>query len=155
MTFPICISFMFILLINGAILDNIQVGRGLLVIPGLGSPDRLSTVIHNIQMLKRHFTEPSTMDCIIYVYAPRNITRFWSRNTELDELSKYCDLVDNPNGRVTANLYLLQPIFVKYYSFIFILLDDCKLMGDGYFPLDKVLKVMAINQLTVASPRVS
>jgi hypothetical protein len=133
-------------------------GKGLLVIPGLGSPNRLETVKYNLNMLAPYFdgtSHTTELDCVIYVYAPRNQTSFWSNKESLAYLEKRCALIDNPNGKVTANLYLLQPYFIKSrYSFVFILLDDCKLLGDKFFPLDRVMKIMQLNQLTVASPRV-
>lgn len=148
------ILFLFFLVAKYHRCDELHTGKGLLVIPGLGSASRLQTVRYNLEMLMPFF-QTQQLGCLIYIYAPRNVTSFWSMTDDLSYLRRFCELVDHPNGRVTANLYLLQPMFVKNYSYIFILLDDCKLLGDRHFPLDRVLRIMSNNQLTVASPRVS
>lgn len=56
--------------------------EGLLVIPGVGRPDRLQTVAHNLRLLERNYlsddgNRPARWDCIIYVYAMHNHTEFW------------------------------------------------------------------------------
>ena len=132
--------------------------EGLLVIPGLGSKERLSIVVNNLKLLlnKLNGTAP-TWDCIVYVYAPRNepisSSSFWSQKSMYNFLSSLCEIVENPFKLVTENLFMVQPALLKYgYQYIFILLDDCELMGTPYFDLDKILYLMESNSLTVASP---
>lgn len=140
--------------------ESLPQGRGLLVIPGLGSADRLKTVVHNLRLLSNYLVEETskspTLDCIVYVYSPRNDSSFWGDSADIEYLSKMCDIIDHPNKRVTENLYMVQPLFIlRNYAFVFILLDDCKLLPvDNSFPLQQFLQVMHKNKLTVASPRV-
>lgn len=130
--------------------------RGLLVIPGLGDPFRLSIVVNNLSLLSEYLDgDNASLDCIVYVYAPRNSSDFWSQSNNLAFISRYCNIIDHPNKRVTENLYMMQPIFVlKLYAYVFILLDDCKLLGGKSFPLNTMLNIMNKNNLTVASPKV-
>ena len=74
----------------------------------------------------------NTWDCVIYIYADKrnsNNTDFWNKKEELDFLASYCDLVENPNKMVTENLHMVKPETLEFsYNYVFILLDDCKLM---------------------------
>ena len=101
----------------------------------------------------------SKWDCIIYIYAPRSDTKFWMDNkSELESLNKICKFIEYPNRKVTENLFMLQPYLIEHkYKYVFVLLDDCKLVNNNNekFPLDKFLKIMNHNNLTVASPLVS
>jgi hypothetical protein len=133
--------------------------EGLLVIPGLGRIDRLRTVAYNLKMLDKQYLsggESSPWDCVLYTYAGRNATEFWSQDKEWSYISSLCDLVENPGKRVTENLYMVQPQLLQHsYEYIFILFDDCVLVGDDHFDLARILRVMKKNKLTVASPMVS
>lgn len=138
--------------------------RGLIVVPGLGRADRLKTVIDNLKLLERDYINGKRYkwDCIVYVYAPRSETSFWSLKEKIDYIQSLCTIVENPNGRVTANLFLLQPALIRNsYSRIFILLDDQKLVsntksvdGRDAFDLQFMMKIMRQNNLTVLSPLV-
>lgn len=126
---------------------------GLIVIPGLGRNDRLQTVIHNLNMLKSYIG--STWDCVVYIYAPREDTLFWGETEKLDYVKKYCRIVEHPRKRFTENLFLVQPALLKScYKYLFILLDDQKVLGGTHFPLNKMLEIMEFNSLSVASPKV-
>ncbi len=130
--------------------------KGLIVIPGLGRADRLQTVVSNLKLLeKKYINGAYTWDCVIYVYAPRTEVSFWSMKSELDYVQSLCKILENPNKRVTENLYMLQPALIKdTYSRVFILLDDCKLLGNDSFDMWKLLRAMKQNNLTVISPLV-
>ena len=135
-----------------------QQHRGLMVIPGLGRPDRLKTVEETLRLMARNYLsgEDPSWDCVVYIYAPRNDTSFWSLRKPLNYVASLCDIVEHPNGRVTDNLYLVQPALIRRsYNRIFILLDDCKLLGGDAFDLQKIIDVMDYNNLTVASPLVT
>ena len=126
----------------------------------------------------------NTWDCIIYIYADKNNkinNEFWGKTVELDYLRSYCDIIENPNKMVTENLFLFSPKNLEFsYNFIFILLDDCKLIGNNNnnknenkienknnnnnnnnniendtFDLSKILRIIKFNNLTIASPMVS
>jgi len=128
--------------------------NGLIVIPGLGRSDRLQTVIHNLNMLRNYIG--NSWDCVVYVYAPREDVQFWEETEKLDYVRKYCRIIEHPRKRFTENLFLVQPALLKScYKYLFILLDDQKLLGGTQFPLDKMLEIMEFNSLTVASPKVS
>lgn len=139
--------------------------RGIIVVPGLGRPDRLFTVIDNLRKL--HLENAYTTfdangnkrdmywDCVVYIYADRTETQFWSMKKELEVLYSLCDIVENPNKRVAENMYMFQPALLKTaYSKVFLFLDDCKFSGEKTFELQKLLTVMHYNNLTVASPMV-
>lgn len=132
--------------------------QGLLVIPGVGRADRLVTILHNLKALSDHLIGANApWDCMMYVYAPRNDTSFWSSSKRLSIIATFCDIVDHPNKRVTENLYAIHPTTLdRGYNNIFILFDDCKLESrrTPQFPLQYILQVMQFNNLTVASPRV-
>lgn len=137
------------------------VKSGLLVIPGLGRADRLTTVVENLALLENNYLKFG-WDCIIYIYAPHNATDFWEKKRELSYISSLCNIVENTNKRVTENLYMVQPALLRdTYERIFILLDDCKLipsdstesLASPYFDLAKLVRIMERNYLTVASPR--
>jgi hypothetical protein len=163
LSFFIVLFFNFI--INSFSKDNQKVyeqqKKGLLVIPGLGRIDRLKTVVNNLKLLNRDYLSgknDSLWDCIVYIYAQRTDTEFWNQNKELNYITSFCDIVENPNKKVTENLHMVQPFLINnIYEYIFILLDDCKLIAredDDTFDLNKILHVMNINNLTVASPMV-
>ena len=199
--------------------------RGLLIIPGLGTENRLHIVHNNIRVLvqsgillpksRREDIEKNAIngvndvkgtkdyeklwDCVIYIYTVKPKTDaiyndgFWNKTVEIDYLDNFCDFVLNPGKLVSQNLHLVQPITVQYsYKYVFILLDDCRLMskrnnntissssssnnnnnfinndiisnhkqrrGERYrnkesFDLHKILRIMKLNNLTVASPMV-
>jgi hypothetical protein len=130
--------------------------EGIIIIPGLGRSDRLDTVIHNLYLLSDFIMGPSsTWDCLVYIYAEYNDTRFWINEEKLDILYAICDVVEYPGKRVTENLHLAQPALLRNsYQYVFALLDDCKLLGKDVFALDKMIHVMQVNALTVASPLV-
>ena len=129
---------------------------GLVVVPGVGRIDRLETVVHNLKRLEAFLLGPQkSWDCVIYVYASYSDVQFWSQKTHFNYISKLCDIVENPGRKVTENLYLVQPALIKStYKFVFILLDDCKLLSPVKFDLDHILEIMKANQLTVVSPQV-
>jgi hypothetical protein len=133
--------------------------EGILVIPGIGRVDRLQTTVSNLHMLSDYLTgvdgkEP-TWDCIAYIYAFYNDTTFWGTK-DLPYLLKTCDIVENPGKRVTENLYMAQPALLRStYEYVFILLDDCKLLGNNErFALDFIVRIMKQSRLGVASPMV-
>jgi hypothetical protein len=130
--------------------------KGLLVIPGLGRPDRLETVAHNLRVLAEQFQSSDlSWDCVVYVYAPRDVTSFWSSSIDLRTVYDACGVIEVPNQRVTQNLYMVQPALInKTYSNVMVLLDDCKIQSHNTFDLTKMLKAMDTERLTVASPMV-
>lgn len=131
--------------------------RGLLIIPGLGRADRLETVVHNLRILNKHYwNELIKWDCIVYIYAPRELNSFWSQKHSLQVVRDICSIVEVPNKRVTDNLFMVQPALINQsYSRVMILLDDCKIQSYGSFNLTKILDIMVQEKLTVASPMVS
>ena len=137
--------------------SNAHAYRGLLVIPGLGRADRLSTVVHNLRTLERHYWRESRIkwSCIVYVYAAREVQSFWSNADQLSFVRSLCTIVEVPNKRVTENLYMVQPGLIgDHYDRVMILLDDCKIEDPQKFNLTKILRIMDDQQLTVASPMV-
>ncbi len=74
---------------------------------------------------------------------------------ELGYVQSLCKIIENPNKRVTENLYMLQPALIKdSYIRVFVLLDDCKLLVNDSFDMWKLLRAMKQNNLTVISPLV-
>ena len=99
----------------------------------------------------------TSWDCAVYIYAPREDLTFWGDRSEsrLDIVRQYCSIIEHPNKRFTENLFLVQPALLKNtYEYLFILLDDQKLLGKTQFPLNKMIEIMKFNSLTVASPMV-
>ena len=165
---------------NESILNSGYEVEGLLVIPGLGRLDRLDTVVNNIKKLEPWLTTKKVnennnernsintdnndvkWDCIIYVYAPRQYPPlkddyFWDKKykNKVDYLSSKCDIIENPERRVTDHMKMVQPALIRrIYKYIFLLLDDCKIEATDDFRLDKFLDIMKVNDLTLASPRV-
>lgn len=129
---------------------------GLLVIPGLGRQDRLDTVVHNLRLLDSQLRGPNHQwDCVVYVYARFDDIEFWSQKEKLDYISSACTVIENPGQLVTANLYMVQPALLRLsYKYLFILLDDCMLLSSQPLDLDRITNIMALNNLTVASPMV-
>ena len=144
------------LLFCGCLQQVFAMKQGILIIPGIGRADRLRTSLSNLLMLDRYlFGDASNWDCVAYIYALHNDTKFWALQSELAILRKYCSVIENPGKRVTENLYMAQPALMKEsYEYVFILLDDCKLLGSDGFPLSYMIEVMKENKLTVASPLV-
>lgn len=136
---------------------------GLIVIPGLGRSDRLNTVVNNLKFL---FNEDSIRswlneknmkwDCIVYIYAPRTDESFWKENEKISFIRLFCDIIENPNKKVTENLFLLQPSLMRRsYEYIFLILDDIKIMDEKSFSLMKLMHFMECNKLSIATPAVS
>ncbi len=104
------------------------------------------------------------LDCIIFVYTPRDTTGgdFWQHEKSLNYIATYCNLIENHGRRITENLHMVHPsIISKLYDFVFILFDDCKLVSVNRdqsnverFPLDRLLYLMDHNRLTIVSPMV-
>ena len=95
-------------------------------------------------------------DCVIYIYASRLDSEFWSHESALTFLSKYCELVEHPNKRVTENMYMIQPALLRgTYEYVFLLLDDIKIMQPSDFQLHRMIELLHCNELTVLSPMVS
>jgi hypothetical protein len=130
--------------------------EGLIIIPGVGRADRLKTVVHNLQAMRNYLEGASaTWDCLIFTYAPRNDTSFWSNQKEIEFITNMCDIYENPGKRVAENIYIVHPLFIeRAYKHMFILFDDCKLVGKESFPLQRIIRIMQYNSLTIASPRV-
>jgi hypothetical protein len=132
----------------------------LLVIPGLGRNDRLSTVVHNVKLLFNQQSSGSTsfdLTCVIYIYAPKEDTSFWSSSNEehISFLSSKCQLLENPGKKVTENLFMVQPFYLyNQYNYIFLLLDDVKIKDSQTFSLSSMISVMHCNTLSVLSPLV-
>ena len=141
------------------IIESTSRQKGLLVIPGLGRLDRMNTVVHNLRLLSKFFSNKSfrgvSLDCIAYIYAERQEENFWRMLNEESIINSFCVLIENPNKLVIENLHNVEPALIhSHYDFVFILLDDCKLLNstNSFFDLNKVLSLMAYNNLTVASP---
>jgi hypothetical protein len=134
--------------------------KGLLVVPGVGREDRLSTLVESLRLLYPYLKgESAQWDCIVYVYAPRSDTSFWSSKELLKKVLSVCDIVENPGKRVTDNMRSVQPSLIKrHYNHVFVLLDDCKLVPSSpqalSWDLQKLLDVMTYNGLSVATPRI-
>lgn len=146
------------LLISVAITESSISQKGLLIIPGLGRSDRLTTVVHNLRILRTQYVKSydTYWDCIVYIYAPRELTSFWSMAADLAYLHSECRVVEMPNKRVTENLHMVQPALInQHYHKVFILLDDCKIQSAQTFNLTRLLQIMEQQKLTVASPMVS
>ena len=124
---------------------------GLVVIPGLGRADRLETVIHNLRMLingghlvKRSDTaarrkrRASLWDCAVHVYADRRDRKneaFFAETDKLAYVAQYCHVNEYPNQRVTTNMWTVKPWDVRsFYSYVFVLLDDIKLIPSKGLP---------------------
>ena len=135
-----------------------SVKKSLIVIPGLGRIDRLETVVHNLKLLKSQRDNRAggmVWDCIVYIYAAREVTSFWSESEHLKFLYSECQIVEVANKRVTENLYMVQPAFVsQLYENVVLFLDDCKIEDSRSFDLARILRIMKLNNLTVASPMV-
>ena len=160
MLLTLCSAILFLLL--GLPSYSERPREGLLVIPGLGRPDRLDTVLSNLDQFKHKLNGSEPLwECIVYVYAPREwkvlSSSFWYAKGKLEHLQSMCKIIENPNKRVTENLHMVQPALIKHaYQYVFVLLDDCELRGDGgYFDIDRILAVMEANELTLASPYVA
>ena len=133
------------------------VQKGLLVIPGLGRYDRLLTVINNLRILRKDYIKSYgiSWDCVVYIYAPPELSSFWSNIADLEYLRSECKVVEVPNQRVTENLYMVRPDQINQeYQKVLIMLDDCRIQDAGAFNLTKILKIMDEQQLTFASPMV-
>lgn len=144
---------------SSSALINVR-SEGVVIIPGIGRVDRLQTTVGNLHMLANYLQgnqdHSPSWDCVAYIYAQHNDSVFWSAYDDLAVLTKYCDIIRNPGKRVTENLYMAQPALLKKsYEYVFVLLDDCKLLGQDKFPLDYIVRVMKLNRLGVASPMVS
>lgn len=141
-------------------MESSQAQQGLIVIPGLGRADRLNNVVSNLELLKPFIEAKNTIhwDCVVYTYASRLDHEFWSMESQIGSLRTYCNIIENPRGKVTENMYWAQPALIRtHYELVFLLLDDIKLQaapGTDSFPLDKLLKIMYGNNLTVLSPMV-
>ena len=135
----------------------------LVVVPGLGRKDRLSTVAHNIKILKleqQNNTESShsikfQIDCTIYIYTSRENREFWAPSRDLEYLFEHCKVIENPGHMITENLFMLQPHFLQsIYDYVFILLDDVKIANPHDFSLPNILQLMQCNNLHIATPMV-
>jgi hypothetical protein len=74
-------------------------------------------------------------DCVVHVYIQKpNGTdipnhEFWSKTAEINYLENFCEIVLNPGKLLSHNLHLVQPEIVESsYEYVFILLDDCRLI---------------------------
>lgn len=140
--------------------------RGLLVIPGLGRPDRLDIVVHNLKSLSKKSSFPIVTkvetndkviewDCVIYIYASRLETTFWSKEQDINYIYSQCKIIENIGKKVTESMYMIQPALMQHsYQYVFLLLDDIKIPNDDAFDLTKAMNILICNQLTVLSPRV-
>jgi len=124
---------------------------GLVVVPGLGRADRLETVIHNLRMLingghlvkrsdaaARQQRRATLWDCAVHIYAnrrePQNAA-FFAETDKLAYVAQYCHVTEYPNQRVTTNMWTVKPWDVRgYYSYVFVLLDDIKLIPSKGLP---------------------
>lgn len=143
------------------IFNDISTGdpaKVLIVIPGLGRSDRLKTVVQNIRILFEDQTDSSRLElnCVIYIYVSRSDSSFWSNKDEIAYLSKYCELIENINKKVTENIYMIQPAYLrKNFHYVFLLLDDCLIKEKKDFQLQGMIDLMRCNKLSVVSPLVS
>lgn len=137
--------------------ESRTIQKGLLIIPGLGRSDRLLTVVHNLRILRTHYTKSydTQWDCIAYIYAAREVTSFWSMTADVAYLHSECKVIEMPNKRVTENLHMVQPALIdQHYHKVLIFLDDCKIQSAQTFNLTRLLQIMDQQRLTVASPMV-
>ena len=74
-------------------------------------------------------------DCVIHVYIQKPNENdipnheFWSKTAEINYLENFCEIVLNPGKLVSHNLHMVQPKIVESsYEYVFILLDDCRLI---------------------------
>ena len=92
----------------------------------------------------------NSWDCIIFIYADKKKSQndeFWSKKDDLEFLRLYCDIIENPNKMVSENLYDVFPKNLEFsYDFIFILLDDCRLMTENKKSEISVLKDEKLNR---------
>jgi hypothetical protein len=145
----------YLICLCGSSIESKQVG--LIVVPGLGRTDRLQTVVNNFKILAQNYMDTVDMrwDCVVYIYAGREVRSFWDNLQYLDYLGNICTLIEVPNQKVTQNLHMVQPALVRgSYSKVMILLDDCLISNKDTFDLSKILHIMDKNQITVASPMV-
>ncbi len=144
-----------------SIFNDISTGdpaKVLIVVPGLGRSDRLKTVVQNIRILFEDQTDSSRLElnCVIYIYVSRSDSSFWSNKDEIAYLSKYCELIENINKKVTENIYMIQPVYLrKNFHYVFLLLDDCLIKEKTDFQLQGMINLMRCNKLSVLSPLVS
>jgi hypothetical protein len=137
--------------------------RVLLVIPGLGRPDRLSIVAHNLRIIlpQQFQTLPGIpefrFDCSIYIYASRERLPFWKDNPEdLKYLFEHCKIVELPGSQIASNLFMVQPHLLQgKYDYVFLILDDVKIPTASNFSLPNMIHLMHCNNLHLLSPRVS
>ena len=114
---------------------NLGHREGLLVIPGLGRSDRLNTALNSLQLLSHKLVGTNAAwDCMVYVYAPREWKAqpdsIWYQEKKMEDLRSLCQVIENPNKKVTENLHMVQPALIKHtYSYVFVLLDDCELQA--------------------------
>lgn len=137
--------------------SGLQKQRGLIVIPGLGRSDRLTTVTDNLRILQQNYMDAQNIkwDCRVYIYAKRDLTSFWFMGKELKYLRSLCEIVEVPDQLVTENLHMVNPTELKQlYQYVMIFLDDCKIQDAQTFNLARIVHVMEQQNLTVASPMV-
>lgn len=144
-----CVSFLSFLLFTNFQKQVFGVSHVMLVVPGLGRPDRLSILLENLQLLSRQQRNslntklPFTINCVVYIYAARNETSFWSEEEKLTQLSKHCNLIENPNKKYADHLYMMQPAtMADKFDYVFILLDDVVLESHETFNLQDLLRIM-------------
>ena len=150
----LCFLFVWIEL---SIANSEQKQRGIIVFPGLGRSDRLTTVTDNLRILQQSYMESQSIkwDCRVYIYAPQELTSFWAMDKELKYLHSVCKVVKVPNQLVTENLRMVKPAELsQLYQYVMIFLDDCKIQDTQTFNLARILQVMKQQNLTVASPMV-
>lgn len=142
--------------------------QGVVLIPGIGNLDRLATVTANLRHLnttKGFFTH---WKCVVYVYSIELVPY-------VSALKAFkCIIHHVPGQHVSANIKQFTPTDVAAagYKYVFILLDDVSLINDKkysgnsvasgskslpinyLFDLQKFLRIMERNHLTLASPHV-
>eukprot|EP00981_Chlorochromonas_danica_P010600 scaffold3290_cov165-Ochromonas_danica.AAC.43 len=64
--------------------------------------------------------------------------------------------MEHPDRKVTENLRLLQPALIRsLYQYVFLLLDDCRILPRRPFVLHEAVRLLRCNNLTVLSPLIT
>ena len=134
--------------------------HGKVVVPGVGTIERLQLVFNNILYLEEYLHRSNLQwDCSIVVYASLNYSsQFWYEGRKyVEHLKRTCELMICPNCSVAENLRFISPeSLLTRYKYVFILLDDVKLRRGGQykFLLDKFIRISEYNNSTMSSPRI-
>eukprot|EP01041_Mallomonas_annulata_P005701 gene5701-11495_t len=132
--------------------------EGIIIIPGLGSLQRIPYVLKNLKNLQNVLNRATQQwDCSIVIYAHDNDKKFWKRgHNDIETIRSSCNITLNPGGYYTQNIHTFNPKDLRnIYKYVFILLDDVNLGNyNTKFNLSYMLDIFRFNNATMASPRI-